>query len=304
MLANWMPHTSLEAHSPIFRYGVRRIRWGSTTAALTRYTLVAGAIIFVSMFLLWLLVVLLQLPLVENCRVSSGYYCEGHVRETGAVILAIYFFASVAGGFLADFACLFAAMNSIRGRFYSNHWDLLRLTPMREEAIVDAEHAIVQVRAWRAMALVVGARISVIVMLGVHLVGVALLLGEPVDPVSWLGFDPGIWVVIFGLLLFTGVYIVEAYWRMRAVTAVGLWLTARFRSMMTTALAGLGALLGLWIAQWIVLGITSYVTSFFFFVEYLYPMCASSIVGGVIFFFYGMLRQNSLQGAYRRAFEE
>jgi hypothetical protein len=310
MFANLMPHWSAHAHTPIFRYTIRRVRWGGTVDALARYTRRVTLIVFGALALLWLLVILLTLPAVAGCSSSSAYYrCDYILYEAGATILSIYALVSILADVLLDFACIIAALNSLRGRVNSPVWDLLRLTTMHPQSIVGAEHAVVQARAWRSMIWVVGMRFSVIALALIHAFALPIMLG---DGGGWTGLVDTIadqpiqsLLTIAGFIVFLGIYVIEPLWRMWAMTALGLALTAWHRSIVTTILSAMGWMLGLWILQIIIMAAMLWVAfTTASGLLWCLPLFASIGAGFVIYGFFYAVRVEGLNRAMARAFRD
>lgn len=306
MLAPWMPHSTPPAATPIFRYATRRLRWANTPAALTRYLVVITAIASAALLLLWGLVVWIQLQAMQVCLVQSNYYCEGDVFGGTGTVVTIAILAAVGAGWLMDFACVFAAFNSIRGRVNSAHWDLLRLTPMQRETIIEAEYSVAQARAWRSLSMVLGLRIAALVLL----LAQVLLLPPAIERAGGQVYnstyaDPGLFLIVVGFILFFAVYLVEPFWRMRAVTALGLAVAALFRGIIPAALTAFALLVAMWIAQVVIMGVIFWCSiSAAFGLQYAYPPCASLVTGGIIYGFYLVVRQEALKRAVRYAFIE
>lgn len=306
MLDTLLPHGSVYATTPIYRYAARRIRWTNSTPALIRFIAAAVLVATVALAALWGLVVWLQIASMRACFEAGGYYCEGAVWDNLNLTLGIMLLASIGAGWLMDFACVLAAFNSIRGRVDSSHWDLLRLTPLREEVIVRAEYAVAQVRALRSAGVVFGLRIaSVIVLLLQWLLLPTLIAGAGGEVYDGGYNDPDYVLLLIGFIAFFAVYLVEPFWRMAAVTALGLAVAARFRGIVSAGLAAFGALVTMWIAQAIIMSIIFGCSfSIAFVLEYFYPLCASAGTGALIFVFYMILRQEAIKHAIQRAFRD
>jgi hypothetical protein len=158
---------------------------------------------------------------------------------------------SLVAALLLDYRCMTTAVGSINGEITTGRWDLLRLSALENAQIVAAKHGAAQVRVWRLMALIIGSRVAVALALGLRFVI------DSLDDVAWAGRTPGDIVSILlgqaALFVFAAVYAVEPFWRMRAVTTLGVAISARVRERISSVLLAVGALAAFWLAQGIII---------------------------------------------------
>jgi hypothetical protein len=256
MLYRYTPFATVRPKDPLFQYAVRRVRWGSTPQHLTRYTLLATGVMTLIAFALWGLVLAGELAGggYQACVQSTTSRCYWIITSASLNFITLLMFGTIGTGIFVDFASIMAAANTLGGEGSTELRDLLRLTPILETDIVAAQHQIAGVRAWRMLAVIVGARVAVVLLLLIHTFILPLALNNPVN--YFYGADPfDELAVMLALGLFFAIYAIEPLWRMSAVTALGLALVVRFRSALTAWMAAVGAIGVMWLVQGIIMAI-------------------------------------------------
>ncbi len=209
-----MPYTAVSADNPLFRYEVRRIRWGQSAWQLMGYSLAAWWFIPFLMASLWVLL----LDDYSNPRLD-------HARDQYIVLLLL---CGVGANFILDMVSLTAALSGVASERRAGRWDALRLTNLCPEQFVSAKHAAAEIRAWRIMALVVSLRLSLVAFL---MIRIELL------------------PTLFLLLGYCAAYVLEPIYRMRALTALGIAISTRIQNMAYALLASSVAILATWAAE-------------------------------------------------------
>lgn len=244
MLRLLNPYPEVQANHPVLARETRRMRWIQRAGSPQRYSL-------------WvvLLVIGIVLALFVGWLIVRWYYARYYSYSTTWFLDATSGFVGVLGivsllsSLLLDYLSMSAALSSISSEIVAGTWDLLRLTSVREGELVLAKHTAAQLRAWRATMWVVGLRIAaglmVVVLLAARNIeyGSSLVAETPANNLLFLLFN----VVPFAALF--GVYILEPVWRMRAVTAVGMAISARLTEGTSSMLLGVGVLVMLWLTQ-------------------------------------------------------
>lgn len=241
------PTPDIRADHPVLVREVRRMDWlrraGSPLRYLARRVLILTAVMML-LYAAWLV----------WWWLDSGYpypYLQSFLGMFSNSTLNFIFIAggvSLLAALPLDYTSIMAAVNSINSEVVSGTWDLLRLTAVREGELVLAKHAGAQLRAWRGMAIVIGLRAAVGLIVAVLFAFEFLhstdRFGLEIDaPLAFLAFN----LLPFALLY--GVFTLEPLWRMRAVTALGLVISARSTDAAASALSALGALMAFWLAQ-------------------------------------------------------
>ena len=235
------PHQRL-SHNPLFALEARRVRWGGSAKAMTDYSIVLVGAICVVVVLLWLVI-----------RLSERY--PARVNDFSLILLG----ASLLAALLLDYRCIATALGSINGEIAANRWDLLRLTEINPRQIVAAKFGAAQVRVWRLMSLITALRIAVALTLGISVLGLAWQ-----DTTAGVRTTGEIISSLLGqlvLIVVAVIYVVEPFYRMRVVTALGVAISARARSHVSSVLVGVGALAALWLAQGIVITAMAFAVS-------------------------------------------
>jgi hypothetical protein len=287
--------------NPLFRFEVRRVRWLASPEPLWGYSLGILAVVGILIFVGWLLICLNTLG-----SLGSRYFLE-RSRE----LIALLFLGSVGANIFLDLACMWGTLNSMDVRSNPMWWDLLRVSTMHPAEIIHAKHVRAQVRAWWLMMIVLSARISVVL-----LVVLQIFFLDPMMQ-SYSNLSEIIWLLPFALV-FGATYIAETYWRMRAMTALGLWISARSANIAMAGLAGFGAIVVIWVSQAVIIGILGFLTvqcSFSVSVVGLsgsipiistgcYLFLACCVTAFIIYHYYRNLLRTSLNRALRNTFRD
>jgi hypothetical protein len=249
---------SAMGEQPLFKYAVRRVRWAGTFEQLRKYNLWVAAAVHLVIVGLWLLAIYDMTALFRQTgSMNPSYVASG---QSGAFI-AWLMIISIGMDLILDFASLIFALNSIAGEVSAGRWDLLRMTPINEQRIVGAKHGLAQVRAWRVMALVLYTRSAAIVLIVLHVFLLPMLVGGSsilMDMFRYEFFNPLLALITF--VIFLVVYAIEPLWRMRAMTAVGIAISARVYTIVFAFLTAFAAIVATWISQVIILAIIGWFT--------------------------------------------
>ncbi|MDX2139829.1 MAG: hypothetical protein SF123_17215 [Chloroflexota bacterium] len=236
------------ATHPLFQFDARRIHWAS------RPRTASVRVILFSMLrlsVLWLV--------FSGLHFASLTYISEPVQRlyiAGSNILSLFLFLSIPLGALLDFVAMLLSFNSITGDMVAGRWDLLRLTSLSTEGMIAAKHAISQTRCWRPMLMLVGTRLGILALGGILLMLAAYSYGGGIQLRRLEEF-----YTFFCIIVLCAVYVIEPYWRMKAMTAVGVAISALNRSTTSAMLGAFGSLVGAWILQVLVVGVSMYVTS-------------------------------------------
>ena len=289
---------------PLFRSQVRLIRWGGSWAQLHDQTLYWALHAFALIVGTWL-----GLALVVRFVFYAGIF----IPDTWFLVYTQDFWiaaaaASVLAGLAVDFRAMTAGVPVISSEITSGRYELIRLTTVSPVQVIVSKYALARVRAWRITARVMWARALLAVL------GLALLV--------WLWFSTGVGATPFDLLYAGGlllvgacaavVFVIEPYWRMKAITALGVALSARVINGVSATLASALALLAFWFVQLVgVVALTFLLSSTLIFIAFggvvllvLVPL-ALGVLGAVVYGFYSMIQRISLRhAAFRLAILE
>lgn len=201
----------------------------------------------------------------------------------------------------ADALHILISVGKMRQHFHDEQWDMLRATTIEGQTMLDAYYASLQVQVWYVMIAEIAARIALgMLALSAALVGVGQATGRTV-PVICLP----IYVAspMFMIVFVVVVSLLETWWRMRAVVAVGMWLSMRIKRRLPAVLVGMAVILAIRIAQLTVcLPLIALVQSNSRSAQgsdFLMPMYAA-VIGSVIYFGLRALRKSALRASAKR----
>lgn len=302
------PYTGDMLRHPLFGLDVRSMKraWHPPQFAQTSRRLVL--IVHLIVIAIWvLLAVLIVGPRTPN---DFDLYTISSVNLV--VVVSIFLDA------ILDFVCLQGAAKTISGEITAGRWDLLRLTELSESGIVRAKHAGARLRVWRATVIVASVRVTTIslILLG-GLIVPFLLFGRaplPEDLIEGLIHEPvGTILALLVVAITAVVYVIEPFWRARAMTALGMVLSAYIQSVPMALLAGLGVIFAVWLLQIIIvialvlglgIGLGAVFTPFMFnssaFAVAIYLLVSCLITAVTIYGFYSLVQTWSLRRVWNR----
>jgi hypothetical protein len=202
----------------------------------------------------------------------------------------------------ADVAHVFTTVIHLGAEMRSGQWDLLRLTALKPQAILDAKYSGAQLRTWRILMIEISLRLFTMLLIAVPTFCFAIT--------DMLRFSETFLIVCFAVfiqLCIAVIYVHEPWWRMRAIVALSLAISANVRQEAYAVLAALGVLLAIRLVQVaLLIGVPLFVIfmgrdTFGFATVCLIPYIVVLIYGAA-FWFYNFLRVNALRFALRRAF--
>ena len=284
------PHHHL-TNNPLFELEVRRVRWGTSAALLLVNSGRRLALICCVLLIAWLLLSL------QDIR-------QHNLGDFVVILLALSFLASLA----LDYSAITSALGTINDEVTAGRWDLLRLTLVTIPQIIAAKHGLAQVRAWRLMITIIAVRVAVLLIGGISL----LLVLLHADAFAYLLPEQARDLIIEAItgLVLALLYIVEPFWRMRTVTALGVAISARARQPISALLAAGGAIFALWLLQGLVLFTLFFLVASIILplalLEYtalqtaiLSPLIFLALVAATVYGFYAVLQTWSLRRARR-----
>jgi hypothetical protein len=302
------PYTGDNLRHPVFGLDVRSMKraWHPSQFVQTSRRLVL--IVHLVIIAIWILLgVLIAGPRTPN---EFDMYAISSVN--------LIAFASIFLDIILDFICLQGAVKTISGEITAGRWDLLRLTALSESGIVRAKHAGARLRVWRATLIVASVRVTTIslILLGGLIVPFILYGRGPLgdDFFNGLIYQPVATILALVVVAITAVvYVVEPFWRARAMTALGMVLSAYIQSVPMALLAGLGAIFAVWLVQIIIvialvlglgIGLGTLFSPLMFgssaLVVALYLLISCLITAVTIYGFYSLVQTWSLRRVWNR----
>lgn len=228
------PHFRLSSN-PLFAHEMRRVRHAESAKTLIDYSILMLSAICALLLLVWLL-----LTLVSPNPTTRDYF-------GGVAFLSVLLPVSLLSVIALDYNCMTNSVGSINSEIRAGRWDLLRLTTLESQQIVAAKYGVAQARAWRTMMLVVALRAAAVLVAGGSLVRMAF---EDVQRFSTLDMPlPAFLLLILAAAACALFYVIEPFWRMRTVTAIGLAVSARVGHTVSSVVFAVGVLGAFWLAQ-------------------------------------------------------
>lgn len=294
------PYANHIARHPLFVRETRRARWAWSPADFRRKTRRVLLMTTAIMIGLWIGLSLLWYGEIMR---NASYYSnmpERALYNAGGNAISILFLLALLGGSAIDFGGVRASLDSISGEVATRRWDLLRLTSLNEKGMVQAKHAVAQLRMWRTTTRLMSMRGALLLVLLIYVwVLPALLFG---DYSFWNSLQYNA-VVTLGTLVVSGlvsvVFVIEPLWRMKAMTAFGMLISSYVENTALATLASLGAVLVLWLMQMIIIGTLWFGSAFLgsnvFFVAY---YTNSQIAVIIYLVFVGLITTVTIYGFY------
>jgi hypothetical protein len=289
MIDHLLPFALINPANPVFRFDLRQKRWPRDPEDLIRYS---RDVILSCLFLFGVFWCILL--------GSQGRY--GGSSSTANTTATIVLFATAGIALASDFYCAIVTVGGLHRQLTSGDWDLLRLTGQREEDIFRAKLAVAQIRAWRMMS----------IETAIHAIGAELAILSATY--SWLtstyrrgnAVEMYLIVAITGLMAF---YIIEPFWKMRAVVGLGMAVSAQVQNLTFAVLGALGAVFTMRLLEGLLLGALFYLLLALarFARSDVAGMCLITIfvvaVGFSLRFFYRMIAGAATRRAFKKLFQ-
>jgi hypothetical protein len=232
MFGLWLPHSLITSRNPIFEYDARHLWWPRTGGDLKQYT-TRIVLLFCGLFGLgWL---------AEPLRIL--YYSGSQL-----IVLLILGFLTVGSMIIVNFYYALLTVGTINREIAFSQWDQLRLTPQGSARILVAKYAILQIRAWRVMAVDMalrGAGVTILLLFNLE-----LLFASPGESM----LSPLVLPFEASLILLSIAYVLEPLWRMRAIVSLGLAISVRIHSFTYAILGALAVILAVSIGEMLIIG--------------------------------------------------
>jgi hypothetical protein len=316
MLMFSTPYSTKVTQNPLFIRDTRRAKWAWPREQLLSRTIRLTLLTHLGMILLWVLLSMLWYANIMHNSYYSYMAQQAYYNGSGNAI-SMLLIGIILAGFALDLGSIQSSLNSINGEVTAGRWDLLRLTALSERGIINAKYSVAQLRAWRSTLRLISARVALVLILVFYLLVMPIFIygysttarglvdSLTYDPVSTL-----LGLVVFALISI--VFVIEPLWRMKAMTALGLVISSYVQTPAFTALAGIGAVLAIWIAQLVIVialiaGSTFFVSTLFFAAYYgsaatyfVYLLLMGVVTTLTIYGFYYLLQTWSLRRATLR----
>ncbi len=296
------PFAIAASDHPLFRLEARGVTNYHNFSSLRYHSVsrigltIAGCIILFAVYLL-----------LKNTggSYSYAYSAQQALLANAADFTLLLIIVGILANAYIDFVSLGASMTAINGEVVSGRWDLLRLSGMREGYFTVSKHGIAQLKAWRSVMNVVGMRLAA----GVSglLLGLSVLAPEFSLGVSTLNDTLIAVSSLLALIVFAIVFALEPIWRMRTITAVGLYVSTRTRNPSYSPLLGFALVFLIWVAQFFIFSALGMAVGMLFFPMFFFltditviflPLIAL-LVAAAVYGFYLIIQQWCLRRVAR-----
>lgn len=234
---------------PLFDLERRKLKWASTRAKAKKSLLWIAIPPIIALIVLWFVFIY---------RDSLEYYYYG---EWVLIYMYVIFIGSMTllSGLL-DFASMVVTFSSMRDEQVFNRLDLLALATEKEH-ITRSKHAFAKLRIARFLVFNLAVRVAVLLMLGLAIIFGGYFLGywdtllEPWHEFVYNIREYPLGAMAFGIggTLVFAFYLFEPIWRVNAITAMGIALSARIKSIALLAPMAFFVLGLMWTLQALVL---------------------------------------------------
>ena len=238
-------------HHPLFQLDSRRIGWAWSSQRLRNYSWGIAAVVHMVVFVVWALLLLVYMLVTQS---QGGFFVDALVYDASLSIVGFMMFVMIAADILLDLVSVQAGVKSINLEMLAGRWDLLRLTSLNERGIVAAKHAGIRLRVWRFTTVIASARLATVALwffatfavpylvIGENTIVEDLLYGVQEDAFSML-------VGVMITVLTAVIYVLEPFWRMQSMTALGMVLSAYILNIPLATLAAMATMLAVWLLQ-------------------------------------------------------
>lgn len=312
------PFTITTPDHPVFKLEIRGNRWLRNMADVRAqlYSFFTRRVVFA--ILLGLVVGGIGVLTILN----SYYYSSTGYNYTLYTLATLTFYGLTFASFalsvmyliVGDFLFLARTVNSIDQERQSGQWDMLRITPLSERAILNAKFAAAQLQSWRFTAREYMPRIFFITAYSSFLV-LWTIRYSLLDGYSFRS-SPGAFASELGVLMTMAlgsmIYILEPGWRMRALTAIGLAVSTHSNSGALNFLFAFFIVLFVHVVQVVFIFAPMFALPYFFrsqfswenyvLVSWLSNTATLLMIGGLMYGFFRALRTVALEYALKRAF--
>jgi hypothetical protein len=247
---DWLiPGASTTATNPVYAYDLRRNRRKHTLATLIPFTIRWLSLVLVIVCGGWLFLVLAstQPTVITGASPAPAY-------STSSDVIGLIIIGSIGCNLLLDLVAVMVAVGAINQQRTRRSWDLIRMTDLPKHTLLQAKHHLAQLYGWWMLVVVFGLRLAAILLIGIQAI---------VIPTNPFNNDTLLMEVsrefqrepaIVSLLLVTFmivaiIYLAEAVWRYRALTQLGLWISARVFNVNVAIFASVSAIVAVWLSQ-------------------------------------------------------
>ncbi len=231
-----LPHSGVSTQNPLFAYGARRMRWwyrarGNVFAhSLWTFCILLGAA-------LSLVVIMLGIIFASLLINGVGYsiFDEPLLMRDLSRLLRWALIGGLLAGPALDFVFVGITLYHLISGRSELIGDMLHVTLLTSESVADAQHALARLRTWQFTLALVAWRAMLLV---IYIVGLAVGGGRLNYLPTVSGAAANSTLRALAILAVLVVITIEPLWRSRAVTALGVTLATRFKSLFAALFGG------------------------------------------------------------------
>lgn len=240
---NWLRRLFPHDEHPLYALESARVEWLQTNAPFHALAMIALPAMIMGGFLL--------AGLAYELRDPLSFGGESFAFAYGAFVLSLTIFSA-----FFDFTCIFVGLNSISRDRIAQRFDLLVLATTNDQ-FTQVKHLIAQLFTRRALILYVALRVCIYLFVVLYvLLNDWLVINERLLPL-YLDFllDAPLGTVLFSSLILLGCafFIIEPFWRARALTALSVAISTRTQQLAVAVPLGLALLAAVWFTQFILI---------------------------------------------------
>jgi len=222
-----LPYNEVDTRNALFQQKWHHLRWLNSEARLRHYTylILIGSPLII---LLWWF--------IERFHVNFADVSP----DLAYRLINLTLFAVLITMALSSYYFLPRIMGRFQTQFNSAYWDMLRLSPQLNSAILMSHDAIAQIRLWPLTAVEVGLRIAVVLLYALNNFYDALHPHPQIDlSIGQILLNPN-YIGLSGILFFVGfVFILEPVIRVRLIIAFHITIATRIRNIPLTLLTAI-----------------------------------------------------------------
>jgi hypothetical protein len=319
-----VPHFEVYDPNPVFDLELSRVKRLAAPDRLWLYSALVQAIPALVLLALFFLALNNYVAHYFQNNPSAGYYYYSTFEQGTGNWAALLLVAAGILFLVGDIYYIAVSVHSINHEINSGHWDLLRLTPMDDDDIIEAKLATAHIRAWRVMNLEVTVRLMLVTLFWAVILFPArpFLNGEgffgrsSIWQAVWRQFQERPFstaFIIITVLLFMLSFVLEPRWRMRALTGLGMYISSRVHNISMSSVAAFFSLIGFHFVQLVMLIASGWLAiNVYTRVDYSYnynydavmvmQLVTFLVLLGEAFFFYRLMTLWSQRAARRFAF--
>lgn len=298
ILVQFMPFTLILPDNPVFKFEARRLPDDLTLAKI-----MLRRVFIVLAYGLGIWTILATLIIVTPSNSDQIY-------EFLSRLWMIAIGVSLADKLLLDFVAVGASLTRISDDFKNQHWALYSLSNRSITDYVYAKLATTEIMVWRLMTTIIAFRLLLVILFLLHFIALPHIMPTQVlpgtmDTVGIQAFPQTLESILFfilssiAMIVVALVYVLEPRWRLRALVALGLNVSARGSDASIAFLASLWVIGRVWLAQ-IIMAMTAIVLIWlmFWIIPLMIAATTSVIVSSVTLIIYVLLCALFIRSVY------